>query len=88
MQVFDKTAMPPKESDEFMEYGQEHIDVLALHYFQGDEVSQAQLQAEWKLVKYNLLTWKLPQTVKDGKLPGAEWVMRQLLKQTFFTGDI
>ena len=52
MQVFDKTAMPPKESNKFMEYGQEHIDVLAFHYFQGDEVSQAQLQAEWKLIKY------------------------------------
>lgn len=83
MQVFDETAMPPKGSDEFMEYGQEHIDVLALHYFPGDEVSQAQLQAEWKAIKYDLLTWKLPQTVKDGKLSCAEWVMRQLLKQKF-----
>ena len=83
MQVFDKTAMPPKESDEFMEYGQEHIEVLACHYFPGDEVSQAQLNAEWKVIKYDLLTWKLLQTVKDGKLSCAEWVMRQLLKQKF-----
>ena len=57
MQVFDKTAMPPKESDEFMTYGQEQIDVLACHYYPIDEVSQAQLQAEWKLTKYDLLTW-------------------------------
>ena len=83
MQVFDKTAIPPKESDDFMEYGQEHIDVLASHYFPGDEVSQTQLQAEWKLIKYDLLTWKLPQTVKDGKLSCAEWVMQQLVKQKF-----
>lgn len=46
MQVFDKTATPPKESDQFMEYGEEHIEVLACHYFPGDEVSQAQLKAE------------------------------------------
>lgn len=47
MQVFDdKTAIPPKESDDFMDYGKEHIDVLASHYFPGDEVSQTQLQAE------------------------------------------
>ena len=76
-------AMPPKESNDFMEYGQEQIDVLACHYYPDDEVSQAQLQAEWKLIKYDLLTWKLPKTVKDGKLSCAEWVMRQLLKQKF-----
>ena len=76
-------GMPPKESDDFMDYGKEHIDVLALHYFPGDEVSQTQLQGGWKLIKYNLLTWKLPQTVRDGKLSGAEWVMQQLIKQRF-----
>ena len=83
IQVFDKTAIPPKESDDFMDYGKEHIDVLASHYFPGDEVSQTQLQAEWKLIKYDLLTWKLPQTVRDGKLSCAEWVMQQLVKQKF-----
>lgn len=83
VQVFDKTAMPPKESDEFMEYGQKKIDVLACHYYPIDDVSQAQLQAEWKLTKYDLLTWKLPQTVRDGKLSCAEWVIPQLLKQKF-----
>ena len=30
-----------------------------------------------------LTSHKLPQTVKDGKLSGAEWVVRQLLKQMF-----
>lgn len=83
MQVFHKTAIPPKESDDFMEYGQEYIDVLACHYYPGDEVNQAQLQAEWKLLKYDLITWKLPPTVKDGKLSCAEWVMQQLVKQKF-----
>ena len=32
---------------------------------------------EMKLVKYDLLTWKLPQTVRDGKLSCTEWVMQQ-----------
>ena len=32
---------------------------------------------EMKLVKYDLLTWKLPQTVRDGKLSRTEWVMQQ-----------
>ena len=63
--------------------GKEHIDVLASHYFPGDEVSQTQLQAEWKLIKYDLLTWKLSQTVRNGKLSCAEWVMQQLIKQRF-----
>ena len=63
-----------------MDYGEEHINVLASHYFPGDEVSEAQLQAEWKLIKYDLLTWKLPQTIRDGKLSCAEWVMQQLIK--------
>ena len=41
MQVFDKTAIPPKETgSDFVEYGQEHIDVLAAHYFAGNEVNQ------------------------------------------------
>lgn len=40
MQVFDKTAIPHQESDDFMDYGKEHIDVLASHYFPRDEVSQ------------------------------------------------
>lgn len=40
MQVFDKTAIPHQESDDFMDYGKEHIDVLASHFFPGDEVSQ------------------------------------------------
>lgn len=40
MQVFDKTAIPPKAAgSNFAEYGQEHIDVPKGHYFQGDEVS-------------------------------------------------
>ena len=46
LQVFDKTAIPPKQSDNYMDYGKEHIDVLASHYFPGDEVCQTQLQAE------------------------------------------
>ena len=83
MQLFDKKAIPLKESDDFMDYGKEHINVLASHYFPGDEVSQTQLQAEWKLIKYDLLTWKLPQTVRDGKLSCTEWVMQQLIKQRF-----
>ena len=83
MQLFDKTAIPLKESDDFMDYGKEYINVLASHYFPGDEVSQTQLQAEWKLIKYDLLTWKLPQTVRDGKLSCTEWVMQQLIKQRF-----
>ena len=84
MQVFDKTAIPPKETgSDFVEYGQEHIDVLAAHYFAGNEVNQEQLQTEWKLLKYDLLAWKLPQSVKDGKLSCAEWVMQQLVKQKF-----
>ena len=83
MQVFDKTAIPPNESDDFVEYGKECIDVLACHYFPGDEVNREQLQAEWKFLKYDLLTWKLPQTVKNGKLSCAEWVMQQLVKQKF-----
>lgn len=64
MQVFDKTAIPYQESDDFMDYGKEHIDVLASHFFPGDEVSQV-----WP--------WKLPQTVRDGKLSRTEWVMQQ-----------
>lgn len=72
MQVFNKTGMPSKEGDEFMECGREDIDALAYHYYLGDKVSQAELQAERKLIKYDLLTRKLPQTVKDGKLSGAE----------------
>lgn len=71
LQVFAKTAIPPKESDNFMDYGKEHIDVLASHYFPADEISQTQLQADWKLIKYDLLIWKLPQTVRDGKLSCA-----------------
>ena len=63
-----------------MDYGKEHIDVLASHYFPGDEVSQTQLQAGWKLIKYDLLTWKLSQTVRNGKLSCAERVMQQLIK--------
>ena len=43
MQVFDKTAIPAKESDDFLDYGKEHMDVLASHYFPVDEVSQTQL---------------------------------------------
>ena len=74
MQVFVKTAIPLKESDDSVEYGQEYIDVLACHYFPGDEVNREQLQAEWKLLKYDLLTKKLPQTVKSGKLFCTEWV--------------
>lgn len=62
----DKIAMPPKESDEFMESGQENIDVLAFHYFLGNEVRKAQLQAECKIIKYDLLIWKLFQTMEDG----------------------
>ena len=47
MQVFDKTAIPPKETgSDFVEYGQEYIDVLAAYYFAGDEVNQEQLQTE------------------------------------------
>ena len=83
MKRFDKTAMPTKKSDEFKEYGQEHIDVLGFHYFPGNKVSQAQLQAEWKVTKYDLFAWELPQTVKDGILSCIEWVMQQLLKQKF-----
>ena len=41
MSVFDKTAIPPKENgSDFVEYGQEHIDLLAAHYFASDEVNQ------------------------------------------------
>ena len=41
MQVFDTTAIPPKENgSDFAEYGQELIDVLAAHYFTSDEVNQ------------------------------------------------
>lgn len=41
MQVFDTTAIPPKENgSDFTEYGQELIDVLAAHYFTSDEVNQ------------------------------------------------
>lgn len=65
-----------------MEYGQEYIDVLACHYF-PEEVNQAQLQAEWRLLKYDFIAWKMPPTVKDGKLSGAEWVMQHLVKQKF-----
>lgn len=84
MQVFDKTATPPKESaDDFVEYGLEHTDVLARHYFPGDAVNQERLQAEWKLLKYDLFTWKLPQTVKDGRVSCAECFMQQLVKQKF-----
>ena len=58
MQVFDKTAMPPKETgSDFVEYGQEHIDVLAAHYFGGNEVNQEHLQTEKKLLKYDLFAW-------------------------------
>ena len=46
-------------------------------------MNQEQLQTEWKLLKYDLLAWKLPQSVKDGKLSSAEWVMQQLVKQRF-----
>ena len=51
MQVFDKTAIPRKETgSDFVEYGQQHIDVHAAQYFAGNEVNQEQLQIERKLL--------------------------------------
>ena len=88
MQVFDKTAIPPKESDDFVEYGKEHIDVLACHHFPGDEVNREQLQAQWKFLKYDLLTWKLPQTVKNGNYLAQNGSRNSLLSRSFLTGDI
>ena len=46
-------------------------------------MNQEQLQTGWKLLKYDLLAWKLPQSVKDGKLSSAQWVMQKLVKQRF-----
>ena len=34
-----KPKFAPKESDDFVEYGQEYIGVLACHYFPGDKVN-------------------------------------------------
>lgn len=35
------------------------------------------------LLKYDLLKWKLPQSVKDGKLSCAKGAMQQLVQQKF-----
>jgi hypothetical protein len=83
MQVFDPTAIPNKESGDLQEHGREHINVLAGHYFPDDEANRTQLQAEWNVLKYDLLQWKLPQSVKEGKLSPAEWVLKQLCKQKY-----
>lgn len=57
-----------------------HIKRVMISWIMAKSISMFWLRTssqEMKLVKYDLLTWKLPQTVRDGKLSRTEWVMQQ-----------
>ena len=54
MQVFNPTALPARESEEFSTYGKENIGILAGHY----QVDKDKLFGKWHGFKYHLHTWR------------------------------
>ena len=88
--IFDVMMVPPPESVSLKQYGLNHIETLAKHFYTesspGCEVKKQQLEAEWGKFKFDLLEWKkvVPKDVVDGKCPSVTtttWTLQHMLKQ-------
>ena len=60
--IFDVMMVPPPESVNFKQYGLNHIETLAKHFYTESspscEIKKQQLEAEWGKFKFDLLEWK------------------------------
>ncbi|XP_033725244.1 uncharacterized protein LOC117315209 [Pecten maximus] len=83
MQVFDCTAIPPKNHPEFQSYGNTHISLLASHFFPESMENQAQLHAEFSALKYAMQDWLLPENVKAWNISPTEWALQRLCSQRY-----
>ena len=76
--IFDPRSVPEKESLSFQTYGDEHIKILADHYYPDDRI---QINDEWKNLKYEILSWK--KKVKDSEvdITPTEWALGYILSR-------
>ena len=86
--IFDVMAILSIRSQEFKEYGDDHIKSLAEHFFTESEMEEAnvnigKLKAEWGKFKFDLIDWKadLPKDIKEGKgvTNSTTWILHRML---------
>lgn len=72
--IFDVMAILSIRSQEFKEYGNDHIKSLTEHFFAESGMEEAnvnigKLKAEWGKFKFDLIDWKAdhPKDIKEGK---------------------
>lgn len=86
--VFDPMLIPDRQSPAFYSHGDAEVQVLAEHFFEGDDSQAEEFKTEWKKLKYDLLSWKehIPKDTLDGKNgTPTEWSLKRIMsmKSTF-----
>nr|XP_005986451.1 PREDICTED: zinc finger and BTB domain-containing protein 25 isoform X2 [Latimeria chalumnae] len=81
--IFNPLLVPPPESPDFVEYGQQEIKVLAGHFYREAEGDSkiTQLNEEWAKLKFDLYNWKnsIPEVVLTGtSMTVTEWCLKRL----------
>lgn len=79
--IFDPFSIPPEE-DDFREYGEEQIHVLADHFWPGDSDKEDKLKCQWSQSKYYIAQNKkeLLKKQRSGGCQNSTFFMTYLMK--------
>ena len=72
LSIFDPVLMP--SVGDFRSYGLAEIELVAKHFFPGQDDLQERVKAEWGKLKYDIRDWKIemPAEIKEGTTKSAE----------------
>ena len=72
LSIFDPVLMP--SVGDFRSYGLAEIELVAKHFFPGQDDQQERVKAEWGKLKYDIRDWKIkmPAEIKEGTTKIAE----------------
>lgn len=94
LSIFDPVLMP--SVGDFRSYGLAEIELVAKHFFPGQDDQQERVKAEWGKLKYDIRDWKIkmPAEIKEGtksaeQLPTpTEWCLSRILQMRCALGSL
>lgn len=95
LSIFDPVLMP--SVGDFGSYRLADIELVAKHFFPGQDDQQERVKAEWGKLKYDIRDWKIktPAEIKEGTTKSAEqlptpteWCLSRILQMRCALGSL
>lgn len=95
LSIFDPVLMP--SVGDFRSYRLADIELVAKHFFPGQDDQQERVKAEWGKLKYDIRDWKIktPAEIKEGTTKSAEqlptpteWCLSRILQMRCALGSL